>query len=405
MPANLAKKPIPYVKRPSFICSLAALAALTATAVDIALPAQPLMATSFGGRAVEGGIIVSAYFLGFGPGQLIWGPLADKYGRMLPMMYGLLGFLVATIFCIYATSLEMLAFGRMVQGIFGGSTPVIARTIARDQGGGKDTANLLATIMMIFGAAPLLAPLVGSAILLFTDWRGTFWFLVIFSVILMGLTLRYVAPATAAQQAHSSSRRPLSFALVGSLFKERDFIMGASAMAALFTGYAVVLAAGAAMAEAQYGLPTTQFGPLFATGATAVIIGPAITKRILKTSNLRVALKVGALCCGLAGCFFLLMATTYVPLYVYWACVFLYVLGYGMIAPVANTLALENVGSVAGTASSVLSAIPTTGGVLGAWLATSSVFSTAYEALSYMLAAGGITACVIVLTLGKSPKK
>ncbi|MBL4838960.1 MAG: MFS transporter [Kordiimonadaceae bacterium] len=403
MPTSLANQSIPYVKRPSFICSLAALAALTATAVDIALPAQPLMATGFGGRAVEGGIIVSAYFLGFGPGQLLWGPLADKYGRMLPMMYGLLGFILATIFCIYATSLEMLAFGRMVQGIFGGSTPVIARTIARDQGGGKDTANLLSTIMMIFGVAPLLAPLVGSAILLFTDWRGTFWFLVFFGIVLMALAQRYVAPATAAHHTQDPNRTPLSLALVGKLFKERDFVMGASAMAALFTGYAVVLAAGAAMAEAQYGIPITQFGPLFATAASAVIIGPAITKRIIKTGDLRVPLKIGALCCGLAGCLFLLMATTYVPLYAYWACVFLYVLGYGMLAPVANALALENVGSVAGTASSLLSAIPTTGGVIGAWLATSSVFSTAYEALSYMLAAGGITACVIVLTLGKKP--
>ncbi|MEX0298905.1 MAG: MFS transporter [Kordiimonas sp.] len=391
----------PFVKRPSFIFSLAALAALTATAIDVALPAQPVIATSFGERAEAGGIIVSAYFLGFGPGQLIWGPLADKYGRMPPIYAGLIGFILTSIICIYATSLEMLALARVFQGFFGGSTPVIARAIARDQGGGKETANLIATILMIFGLAPLLAPIVGSGILLFTDWTGTFWFLVMFGLALVVIAHFFVAPATKVSSIKATKRVPLSWALVFRLLKERDFLMGACSSAALFAGYATILAAGATMAQVHYGIPVTQFGPLFAIAAAAVIIGPAITKRIMKHHSLRTPLKVGAFCSGLAGLGFLLMAQTYVPLAAYWACVFLYVLGYGIIMPVANTIALEPAGDAAGTASSLLSALPTTGGVLGAALATSTLFPSAYEALSYSLAGGGIAACIIVLWLGK----
>lgn len=393
--------PSPFVKRPSFIFSLAALAALTATAVDVALPAQPAIAMGFGERAEAGGIIVSAYFLGFGPGQLIWGPLADKYGRMPPMIIGLIGFILTSIICIYATSLEMLAVSRVFQGIFGGSTPVIARAIARDQGGGKDTANLLATILMIFGLAPLLAPIVGSGILMFTDWTGTFWFLVVFGLALMLLAHIYVSPATKAHAATKQIRVPMSWGLVARLLGERDFLMGTCAMAALFAGYATILAAGAAMTEVRYGLPATKFGPLFAMAAAAVIIGPAISKRLMKTGKLRTSLKVGACCSGLAGLAFLLMAQTYVPLYAYWACVFLYILGYGIMAPVANAIALEPAGDAAGTASSLLSALPTTGGVIGSALATSAIFPSAYEALSYCLAGGGLIACFIVLLFGR----
>ena len=399
-----ATQETPFVKRPSFIFALSALTALTATAIDVALPAQPMIATGFGERAAKGGLIVSAYFIGFGPGQLIWGPLADKYGRMKPIMFGLAGFILTTILCIFSTSLEMLTIARVLQGVFGGSTPVIARAIARDQGGGKDTANLMATILMIFGLAPLLAPIIGSGILLFTDWTGTFWFLVIFAIVLMFIAQMYIAPATVAHAAKNTKRVPLSWGLLKRLFSERDFVMGSFSLAALFAGYSTILAVGATMVDSKYGVPVTKFGFLFAIAAAAVIIGPAISKRILKYRSVRTPLKIGASLCGIAGCAFLLMANADVPLVVYWGFVFLYVLGYGMLGPMANAIALEPAGESAGTASSILSAIPTTGGVLGAGLATSTLFATTYEAVSYTMAGGGIIACVIILTLGGGKK-
>ncbi len=277
---------LPYVKRLSFIVSLAALASLTATSIDIMLPAIPMIAGEYGERAEAGGIIVSAYFLGFGPGQLIWGPLADKYGRMRPLMFGLLGFVLATIACIFASSLTGLAFFRLVQGIFGGSATVIARAIARDQGGGKDTAHLLATIMMIFGLAPLLAPIVGSGLLLVTDWRGLFWFLVAFGFSLMVLAAVYVRPGVRLHEQQVTARARLTWKLVKQLLLARDFRMGSSVMATLFMGYAGVLSAGAAMMEARYGVSATEFGPWFAIAASAIIIGPALSKKVLAGGGL-----------------------------------------------------------------------------------------------------------------------
>jgi len=396
----------PFVKRPSFIISLAALAALTATAVDIALPAQPLVAESFGERAAAGGVIVSAYLLGYGPGQMVWGPLADKYGRIPPLMIGLVGFILATIACIFASDLETLSVYRFIQGIFGGSSPVIARAIARDQGGGKETAKLLTTIMMIFGVAPLMAPMVGGGILLLTDWTGTFWFLVAFAATLILLTRLFIMPATRAHAKTAPPRKPLTWSLIGRLFSARDFLMGTLAMSAIFAGYASMLSIGAVMTNTRYGITPTEFGPLFAIAAAAIIVGPALTRYIISKYSLRTPLKVGAACAGITGLAFLLMAHTWVPLAVYWIFVFLYILSFGLVMPVANALALEPAGDAAGTASSLLSALPTMGAAAGSALAASPLFgSDSYYALSISMAGGGILTCLLIMAWDTSHRR
>ncbi|MFC3051608.1 multidrug effflux MFS transporter [Kordiimonas pumila] len=395
----------PYVKRPSFIISLAALTALTATAIDIALPAQPLIAESLGERAAAGGIIVSTYMLGYGPGQLLWGPLADRFGRIPPLMFGLVGFILATIACILSPNLETLSIARGIQGIFGGSGPVIARAIARDQGGGKATANLLTTIMMIFGIAPLLAPIIGSTILAFTEWQGIFVFLVLFSLTLIFLVRRYIMPATKLHSETSAPRRPLTLSLIIQLITARDFLMGMLVVTAIMGGYGAMLSIGALMASTRYGISATEFGPLFATASVAIVIGPAISRQLLKRYSLRTPMKVGAVSIGIAGFAFLLMANTSVPLAVYWVFVFLYMISFGLIMPISNSLALEPAGDAAGTASSLLAALPTIGAAAGAALASSTVFTDSYQALSLIMATGGICTVALVLLWDTSHRR
>ncbi|MCV6627597.1 MAG: MFS transporter, partial [Cellvibrionaceae bacterium] len=331
----------PFVQRPSFIFALAAISAMTATAIDISLPGQPAMAADFGQRAEEAGVIIAAYFIGYGPGQLLWGPMADKYGRMIPLYIGLAGFLITSILCATADSLESVSLYRLIQGIFGGSGPVIARAIARDQGGGKDTAKLMATILMIFGAAPLLAPMVGSGILLVASWHGIFWFLAVFSVALMLVAKFYIAPSREGIERIVQKRVPLTFKLIVELFSHRDFLMGTLATTAIFTGYAAILGIGAAMTQNHYGVSPEQFGLLFAFSASSVMIGPAITRKILNTYSIRTPLKIGAGISGMVGIAMLLCAQEQVPLAVLWSLVFLYCMSFSIMMPVANAIALE----------------------------------------------------------------
>ena len=398
---------LPFVKRKSFIFSLAAITAITATAIDIALPGHPDIGRGFGHTAEAAGVIVSAYFLGYGPGQMLWGPLADKYGRMPPLYFGIFGFLLMSVLCATATSLEALTGYRLLQGIFGGCGPVIARAITRDQGGGKDTARLMATIMMIFGAAPLLAPLVGSGILLVANWRFIFWFLVVFALALMTVSFFFIAPATKAHAATNPARVPLTLRLIKRLFMGRDFLMGTTAMSFIFFGYSSLLGVGAAMTELHYGTSPQTFGMLFAIAASAVIFGPAISRRIIGTRSLRLPLKLGGWMAGVMGVAFLGAAQVFAPLWLLWSMVFFYVLSFGIMIPIANAVALEDAGDAAGTASSLLSALPTIGAALGAAAASSvdgpngpGLFTDGYQALCLMMAFGGITSSAVVLTFG-----
>lgn len=401
----------PAISRPSFIFSLAAVTAITATAIDIALPGHPAIGISFDQSKEAAAVIVSAYFLGYGPGQMLWGPLADKYGRMLPLYIGILGFMLMSALCATAESLDTLAFYRLIQGIFGGCGPVIARAIARDQGGGKQTANLMATIMMIFGAAPLLAPLVGAGILLIAEWRFIFWFLVAFAAMLLLVSYLFVAPVTQGAATQKQKRPPLSFALIKRLMSNRDFLMGTTAMATIFFGYSSLLGVGAAMTGVHYGTSPQTFGLLFAVAASAVMLGPAISRRIMGTRSLRTPLKLGASLAALVGIGFAFASQTFLPLAVLWTMVFFYVLSFGIMMPVASAIALEDAGDAAGTGSSLQSMLPTLAAALGAWVSSlvdsaegAGLFRDGYQALCLMMAFGGIVTSAIVFKFGGGPK-
>ena len=146
----------------AFVVTLAGLAAVTATAVDIFLPAQPIIGSAFGLPSSAGGALISAYFLGYGLGMMLWGPLVDRYGRLPPLYVSLITFVALAVLCATTDSFKILIIARGLQGVAGGGGPVIARAIARDMGGGVRTVRLLTTMTAIFSAAPLLSPIVGS---------------------------------------------------------------------------------------------------------------------------------------------------------------------------------------------------------------------------------------------------
>ncbi len=388
--------PVDYIDRPSFVLSLALLTAISATTVDICLPAQPAIAASFGARPEAGGVIVSGYLLGYGPGQMIWGPLADRFGRIPTLMVGLFGFLGFTLACIGAGSLEVLALLRVAQGVFGGSGPVVARAVARDQGGGRRTARLLSTIAMIFGVAPMVAPLIGSVILLVADWRAQFWFLAVFTLVLMFSSHTFVRPATLEVRRDVVPTKLYWAASLG-LFRQRDFLVGCGLLSTVFFGYATLLSSGAAMTVTQYDLAPEAFGPLFAVAAMAVILGPWLSRRLLVNSSPLKVLRVGALVTVFAGLCMGSMAIVEVSLPLLWAAIFVYIFGFGMIMPLASAIALEPAGKAAGIASSLLGAIPTLAGAGGAALAAGPFFPSAYQAICTIMAAAGLGSLVIAV--------
>lgn len=157
------------------IVMMASIMALNALAIDAMLPAFPRMAAGLGvldPNRIQ--FVITSYLIGLGAGSLIHGPLSDRYGRRPILLGGMAGYVVFAIACSYATSFEMLIAMRIAQGLCGAGLGVLVTSIIRDQYEGDAMARRMSTIFLVFMAVPIVAPLVGSAVLLFAGWRTIF---------------------------------------------------------------------------------------------------------------------------------------------------------------------------------------------------------------------------------------
>jgi DHA1 family bicyclomycin/chloramphenicol resistance-like MFS transporter len=171
---------------PEFVAMTAMLMAMNALAIDIMLPALPAIAEAM---ALETDndrqLVIIAYMLGFGVSQLFYGPLTDRFGRRSVLFVSLACYVAATIACVYASSFEWLIAARVFQGASAGGVRVIAISAARDLYAGREMAKVMSLVMMVFMAAPIIAPSLGQALLWVTDWRGIFWALTLFGVVML----------------------------------------------------------------------------------------------------------------------------------------------------------------------------------------------------------------------------
>ena len=170
---------------------LGLLTAITPLATDLYLPALPIMPSELNTSASNIQMTIGVMTFGVALGQLFGGPISDTMGRKLPLITGNLLCVISSIICAYAPSIEILLLGRFLQGLTGSVGVVIAKAIARDFAFGQELTKLFALLMMVNGLAPVIAPLIGGQLLLFTTWRVIFVILAIFSAILLAGSLLF----------------------------------------------------------------------------------------------------------------------------------------------------------------------------------------------------------------------
>ncbi|MEJ0068813.1 MAG: multidrug effflux MFS transporter [Pseudomonadota bacterium] len=163
--------------RTELIVILGALTAFAPLAIDMYLPAMPTMALSLAADAPRAQFTLASFFLGFALGQAGYGPVADRFGRKPPLYAGLILFAVTSAGCALAPTVEALAALRFLQAIGACAGMVIARAMVRDLFEPHDTPRIYAALMLVMGAAPMLAPLLGSYLLIGFGWRSIFWVL------------------------------------------------------------------------------------------------------------------------------------------------------------------------------------------------------------------------------------
>jgi len=261
------------------ILILGALSAFGPLAIDFYLPGFPAIALAFGTDEKHVQLTLASYFLGLSIGQLAYGPVADRFGRRIPLLFGVSLFTLASLACAFAPNLEWLIGARFVQALGGCAGMVIARAIVSDKCDAVQSAKVFSQLMLVMGLAPILAPMLGGLLVNLYSWQAIFLSLTVFSAmasLAVALGLPESMPAT-------HPRQPLSGALTQyrRLLGDRIFLGHALTGGIVMAGMFSYIAGSPFVFIKLYGVPPEHYGWLFGTNAAGFILVAQLNARLV----------------------------------------------------------------------------------------------------------------------------
>ncbi|MFF5863359.1 multidrug effflux MFS transporter [Pseudomonas sp. NPDC012596] len=332
---------------------LGALSAFGPLAIDFYLPAFPAMAQAFATDEKHVQTTLAAYFLGLSLGQLAYGPVADRFGRRIPLLFGVALFTLASLACAYAPSLDTLIVARFVQALGGCAGMVLSRAIVSDKCDPVASAKVFSQLMLVMGLAPILAPMLGGVLVNLAGWQSIFLTLSLFSaacLVAIGLGLPESLPA-------HMPRQPLSGALRQylRLLADRVFVGHALTGGIAIAGMFAYIAGSPFVFIKLYGVPAEHYGWLFGTNAAGFILVAQINARLLAKRG-PAFLLVRAVWLYLAAGLVLLGVAALRPAHLWPLLVPLFVCisSLGCIIPNASACAMSGQGARAGSASALM---------------------------------------------------
>lgn len=331
----------------ALILLLGALTGLGPMSIDAYLPALPTLARELEASAGAAQLTLSAFFFGLASSQMVWGPLSDRWGRRTPLLAGLGIFMVASLGCAIAPTIELLALGRFAQAFGGAAAIVIARASVRDRWSGTEAARIMSLLVLVMGVAPVLAPSLGAVLLAVSGWRAVFAVLFVFALGLL-LATRAMLPTARPTRAPE----PLTKG-VPALVRDRLFVTamlgGGFAQAGLF---AYVAGSSFVFVE-HHGLSASAFAWLFGLNAVGLVAAAQLNRLALRHASPGVIART-AMGVALVAAVVLFARATVGSFVEQTALVFVFVASYGLTASNATAMALERHASRAGLASAVL---------------------------------------------------
>jgi MFS transporter, DHA1 family, multidrug resistance protein len=352
------------MRRGHFIAMMAALMALNAMAIDVLLPAFPYIVDEYSildPNNVQ--YVLLSYVVGFGSAQLFFGPISDTYGRRAPLYVGLVMYVAFAVAAVFAPTFELVLVFRFLQGLGAAGTRVISLAVVRDTHSGRNMASTMSLVMMVFMAVPVVAPMLGQLLILSSGWRMIFLFMGLAGVAVLVWCLGFLPESLPAQ-----NRRPLSFASVG-----RAFGLVLTNRISVFYNLATAFFFGSLFGFLNIAQPlyadVYELGEYFpvAFGATAILMAVSsyANSRLVGQFGQR-RLAHGALIAYFALTVVLAFLSwgANPPLWLFLLMVSLIMPLFGLIAANMNSIALEPLGAVAGTASAFLGFTQTVGGAI-----------------------------------------
>ncbi|MGK5641443.1 multidrug effflux MFS transporter [Streptomyces sp. URMC 126] len=337
--------------------ALGGLTAVAPLSMDMYLPALPEVTDSLRSPAATVQLTLTACLMGMAVGQLVVGPMSDKWGRRRPLLAGMALYVIATVLCAVAPNAPLLITFRLAQGLAGAAGIVIARAVVRDLYDGVAMARFFSTLMLISGVAPVVAPLIGGQLLRFTDWRGVFVVLTVIGLALTFLVHRYLDETLPPGRRQPGGLGETLHAMRG-LLADRAFtgymLSGGFAFAALFS----YISASPFVIQDIYGASPQTFSLLFGLNSVGlVLVGQINGKLLVGRVSLDKALGWGLTVITLAAAALLVLTSGafgepgLAPVA---AGLFVLMAAMGLAMPNTNAQALMRSGNAAGSASALL---------------------------------------------------
>ncbi len=333
---------------------LGLLSAIGPFAIDMYLPALPSIGQTLdvSMSAVQASLM--AFFISLGIGQIIYGPISDMVGRKPPLYFGLALFAVCSVGCAMAPDIETLIVLRFLQGLGASAGMVIPRAVVRDLHTGNDAARLMSLLMLVFSVSPILAPLSGSLLIELWGWRSVFWAVTVAAVLALILLATSQAETRPREQRVDSSVRSAIDAY-SLLLREPHFLglvfIGAFGISSFFA----YLANSSFILIDHYGLTPRQYSIAFAANAASFIGVSQFTGRLSARFGLVPVVKVAVTAYALV--MTALLAINLIGIERLDVMLVMLFVGFGflgLVIPTTTVLALEEHGTIAGTASALM---------------------------------------------------
>lgn len=375
---------------------LGALTAFAPLSIDMYLPALPAIGQDLSAPASAVGLTLVSFFLGLSVGMLVSGPLLDRFGRTRPLYVGLVVFVLSSAGCALARDVQTLIACRLLQALGASVGLVMTRAVVRDLHSGVEAARMLSRLVLVMGAAPILAPLLGGFLLEHFGWRSLFTTLAVTGAVALVAVL-LLLPETAPEYRSTPLRGELM-----ALVLDRRFTVHVLAIAMTQAGMFAYIAGSSFVFITLFHVPPAHFGWFFGANALGLISASQANRPLVSRFGLVPVLHTALRLSALFGTMVLVVAWTgFGGLWGMAGALLLYLTSLGCIAPNATALAMEHHGGRAGLASAVM-------GALGFGLAAcaSSLVSAAYDGTAVPMAAtvaGCAVAAMMVARGGGAP--
>ena len=344
---------------------LALFTALGPLSIDMYLPALPQMADHFAVSTTQISNTLPAYFLGLAIGQLVYGPISDRIGRKKPLYFGMTLYALASLACVIAPTDWSLILARVIQALGGCVGVVMARAAIRDRLDMDSSAQAFASMMIVMGLAPVLAPMIGALILKYFAWQAIFIVLAVIGVFCLGC-VHFCFDETLKEEHRLKLNFKQVMLLYQSIFQDRSFrlpmLAGCLTGAALFS----YISSAAAVFLEYYQLEEQLFSYIFGFNALGIMLMSSLNKKFSQRLTIQRRLKIGGVI-QFSGALMIVLSAWFQPEWMLLVMVgiFMTVAGIGFTGPNAMALAMSKQGHRAGTASAIMGSAQFACGLIG----------------------------------------